>query len=68
MVGTFVRELLAMCCAVLHFQHSVKGRKYALFPDHKSIRLSLDSSNKYSPRESRHLNHVSQLTEGTTDF
>ncbi|CAH8578282.1 unnamed protein product [Schistosoma bovis] len=61
--STFGRELLAMYCAVRHFQHYIEGREFTLFTDHKPLTFSLSSpSDKYSPRESRQLDYISQFT------
>nr|CAH8876148.1 unnamed protein product [Trichobilharzia regenti] len=61
--STFGRELLAMYCAIRHFRHSVEGREFIIFTDHKPLTYSLNSpSDKYSPRESRQLDYVSQFT------
>ncbi|CAH8453126.1 unnamed protein product [Heterobilharzia americana] len=61
--STFGRELLAMYCSVRHFRHSVEGRDFIIFTDHKPLTFSLSSaSDKYSPRESRQLDYISQFT------
>ncbi|KAK4472135.1 hypothetical protein MN116_000433 [Schistosoma mekongi] len=61
--STFGRELLAMYCAVRHFQHSIEGREFTIFTDHKPLTFSMkSSSDKYSPRESRHLDYISQFS------
>ncbi|CAH8865307.1 unnamed protein product, partial [Trichobilharzia szidati] len=61
--STFGRELLAMYCAIRHFRHSVEGREFTIFTDHKPLTYSLNStSDKYSPRESRQLDYVSQFS------
>ncbi|TNN04773.1 Retrovirus-related Pol polyprotein from transposon 17.6, partial [Schistosoma japonicum] len=50
--STFGRELLAMYC-----------REFAIFTDHKPLTFSMkSSSDKYSPRESRHLEYISQFS------
>jgi cleavage and polyadenylation specificity factor subunit 1 len=61
--STFGRELLAMYEAIRHFRHSVEGREFIIFTDHKPLTYALiSSSDKYSPREIRHLDYVSQFT------
>ena len=61
--STFGRELLAAYSAVRHFRHSVEGRQFILFTDHKPLTHSLTSnSDQYSPREIRHLDFISQYT------
>ena len=58
--STFGRELLAAYSAVRHFRHSVEGRQFILFTDHKPLTHSLTStSDQYSPREICHLNFIS---------
>ncbi|CAI2724603.1 unnamed protein product [Schistosoma spindalis] len=61
--STFGRELLAMYYAVRHFQHYIEGREFTIFTDHKPLTFTLSSSSdKYSPRESRQLDYISQFT------
>ncbi|CAL8102051.1 unnamed protein product [Calicophoron daubneyi] len=61
--STFGRELLAMYEAVRHFRHSVEGREFTIYTDHKPLTYALlSSSDKYSPREVRHLDYISQFT------
>ncbi|KAA3673870.1 uncharacterized protein DEA37_0012599 [Paragonimus westermani] len=57
---TFGRELLAI---YLGIRHSVEGRTFAIYTDHKPLTYSLNtSSDRYSPREVRHLDYISQFT------
>ena len=61
--STFGRELLAMYLAVKHFQHSLEGRQFVIYTDHRPLTFALRSKpDKYSPRETRHLDFVSQFT------
>ena len=61
--STFGRELLAMYLAVKHFQHSLEGRQFMIYTDHRPLTFALRSKpDKYSPRETRHLDFVSQFT------
>ncbi len=61
--STFGRELLAMYLAVKHFQHSLEGRQFVIYTDHHPLTFALRSKpDKYSPRETRHLDIVSQFT------
>ena len=61
--NTFGRELLAMYLAVKHFQHSLEDRQFVIYTDHRPLTFALRSKpDKYSPRESRHLDFVSQFT------
>nr|CAH8845942.1 unnamed protein product [Trichobilharzia regenti]CAH8864580.1 unnamed protein product [Trichobilharzia regenti] len=61
--STFGRELLAVYAAVKHFRHFVEGRQFTVFTDHKPLTYALHTtSDRYSPRESRHLDYISQFT------
>jgi hypothetical protein len=61
--STFDRELLAVYSAIRHFKHYVEGRKFTIFTDHKPLTYSLFShSDRYSPRQVRHLDYISQFT------
>ena len=61
--STFGRELLAIYLAIRHFRHALDGRMFTVFTDHKPLVYALaSSSDKYSPREIRHLDFVSQFT------
>ena len=60
--STFGRELLAIYLAVKHFRHFIKGRDVIIFTDHKPLTFSLRShSDRYSDREVRQLNFISQF-------
>ena len=61
--STFGRELLAVYLAVKHFRHSLEGRSFTIFTDHKALVSAIGSgSSSYSPREVRHLDFICQLT------
>ncbi|CAH8612991.1 unnamed protein product [Schistosoma curassoni] len=61
--SAFGRELLAAYCAIKHFRHAVEGRRFILFTDHKPLTYALHTkSDRYSPRECRHLDYISQFT------
>lgn len=61
--SAFGRELLAAYNAIKHFRHAVEGRKFTLFTDHKPLTYALHTkSDRYSPREIRHLDYISQFT------
>lgn len=61
--STFDRELLAVYLAIKHFQHYVEGQSFTVFTDHKPLTYSLFSnSTRYSPRQLRHLDYISQFT------
>ena len=61
--STFDRELLAIYLAVKHFRYFVEGRIFHVITDHKPLTYSLSTnSNRYSPRQIRHLDFISQYT------
>jgi transposase InsO family protein len=61
--STFGRELLAIYLAIKHFRHFVEGRNFTVYTDHKPLTHAIhSSSDKYSPRETRHLDYISQFT------
>lgn len=61
--STFDRELLAIYTSIRHFKHYVEGRKFHILTDHKPLVYSLFSnSTRYSPRQARHLDYISQFT------
>ena len=61
--STFDRELLAIYRALKHFRYFVEGRTFSIFTDHKPLTYSLHTkSDKYSPRQLRHLDFISQFT------
>ena len=61
--STFDRELLAVYLAVKHFRHFIEGRQFHVITDHKPLTFALNfQSNKYTPRQVRHLDYVSQFT------
>lgn len=61
--STFDRELLAAYSAIRHFRHMLEGRKFTIFTDHKPLTFALHKvGDKNSPRQSRHLEYISQFT------
>lgn len=61
--STFGRELLAVYLAIRHFRHMLEGRPFTVFTDHKPLIYALRAvSDRYSPRESRHLDFIAQFT------
>ena len=60
---TFDRELLAVYLAIKHFRHFLEGRPFHVLTDHKPLTFALNTrSDRYSPRQARHLDYISQFT------
>ncbi|CAH8508541.1 unnamed protein product [Dicrocoelium dendriticum] len=61
--STFGRELLAIYLAIKHFRHLLEGRTFTILTDHKPLAFAFrGSSDRFSPRETRHLDYISQFT------
>ena len=61
--STFDRELLAVYQAIKHFRHFLEGRPFHVLTDHKPLTFALNTrSDRYSPRQARHLGYISQFT------
>ncbi|BHF70471.1 hypothetical protein SprV_0301352200 [Sparganum proliferum] len=61
--STFSRELLAIYLTIRHFRHLLEGRHFSVHTDHKPLTYALKAKpDRYSPREARHLDHISQFT------
>ena len=61
--STFDHELLAVYLAIKHFKHFIEGRQFHISTDHKPLIYALQSnSDKYTPRQLRHLDFISQFT------
>ncbi|BHF83230.1 hypothetical protein SprV_0802637200 [Sparganum proliferum] len=61
--STFSRELLAIYLAIRHFRHLLEGRDFSAHTDHKPLTYALKAKpDRYSPREVRHLDYISQFT------
>ena len=66
--STFDRELLAIYLAIKHFRPFIEGREFFTLTDHKPLTFVLSTStDKYSPRQIRHLDYISQLTTDIRD-
>ena len=60
--STFDRELLAVYLAIKHFRHFLEGRQFHVLTDHNPLTYALNScSDRYSPRQARHLDYISRL-------
>ena len=54
---------LENCKSVKHFRHLLESQHFAIFPDHKPLTTAMyNSSDKYTAREIRHLDYISQFT------
>ena len=61
--STFDRELLAIYLAIKHFRHFLEGRLFHVLTDHKPLIYALNSrSDRYSPRQARQVDYISQFT------
>nr|AAK07485.1 gag-pol polyprotein [Clonorchis sinensis] len=61
--STFGRELLAIYLAIRHFRHLLEGRSFTIQTDHKPLTHAFNAKpDRYSPREIRHLDYISQFT------
>lgn len=61
--STFGRELLAIYLSIRHFRHLLEGRDFTVFTDHKPLTFAFQARpDRYSPREIRHLDFISQYT------
>ena len=61
--STFDRELLAIYLSIKHFRHFLEGRTFHVLTDHKPLTYALNTrSDRYSPRQARHLDFISQFT------
>lgn len=61
--STFDRELLAIYLAIKHFRHFIEGRTFHILTDHKPLTYAIATpSDKHSPRQTRHLDYISQFT------
>nr|VZI50695.1 unnamed protein product [Spirometra erinaceieuropaei] len=61
--SNFSRELLAIYLAIRHFRHLLEGRDFSVHTDHKPLTYALKTKpDRYSPREVRHLDYISQFT------
>ena len=60
--SAFDRELLAIVLAIKHFRHMVEGREFTIFTDHKPLTTALTSRTERSPRQTNHLEFISQFS------
>nr|VZI26528.1 unnamed protein product [Spirometra erinaceieuropaei] len=61
--SVFGRELLAVYLSIRHFRLFLEGREFVVLTDHKPLDFALRASpDRYSPREIRHLDSISQFS------
>ena len=61
--STFDCELLTIYLAIKHFHYFVESRSFHILTDHKPLVYALDTRpDRYSPRQARHLDLISQFT------
>ena len=61
--SAFGRELLAVYLGIKHFRHLLEGRSFVVYTDHKPLTHALHGRpDRYSPREIRQLDFISQFT------
>lgn len=60
--SAFDRELLAIYLAVKHFRYFVEGREFTIYTDHKPLTTAIFTKAERSPRQSRHLDYISQFS------
>ena len=59
----FDQEVLAIYKVVKHFRYFIEGRQFHIGTDHKPNTFALSSrSKKHSPRQTRHLDYITQFT------
>ena len=61
--STFDCELLAVYCAIRHFQHFLEAREFHVLTDHKPLTHNFNSKpDRHSPQQVRQLDFISQFT------
>ena len=61
--SAFGRELLAIYLAIRHFRPTLEGRHFHVLTDHKPLIYAFKAApDRYSPREIRQLDYISQFT------
>lgn len=61
--GAYNRELLAIYLAIKHFRHTVEGRSFTVYTDHKPLVYAFyKKAAQCSPRQFRHLDFIGQFT------
>ena len=60
--STFDRELLSIYLTIKHFRFYLEGRLFSVYTDHKPLTSIMSAKTDRSPRQSRHLDYISQFT------
>lgn len=60
--SAFDRELLAIYSSIRHFRHFLEGQDFVVLTDHKPLTTALNAKTERTPRQTRHLNLISQFT------
>ncbi|GFT56041.1 retrovirus-related Pol polyprotein from transposon 17.6 [Trichonephila clavipes] len=61
--SAYDRELLAIYSTIRHFRYMLEARDFTVFTDHKPLTYAFrQKSDKYSPRQIRQLDFISQFT------
>lgn len=61
--SAYDRELLAIFAAVKHFRYMLEASQFTIFTDHRPITFAFSqNSDKFSPRQTRQLDYISQFT------
>lgn len=60
--STFDRELLGIYLSIKHFRYFLEGREFTIFTDHKPLTTAIHSKAEKSPRQTRHLDYISQFS------
>lgn len=61
--SAYDRELLAIFAAVKHFRYMLEASQFMIFTDHRPITFAFSqNSDKFSPRQTRQLDYISQFT------
>ena len=60
--SAFDRELLAIYQSIKYFRYFVEGRDFTIYTDHKPLTRAIQSKTERNPRQSHHLDYISQFT------
>ena len=60
--SAFESELLAIFLSVKHFHHHIEGCQFTIFTDHKLLTFAFARAAERSPRQTRHMSFISELS------